>query len=499
MDQALPPLLPRNRGVSSSPSSTSSSLPPPFPTTTPRVRASTLEELLDDCFQVSIGQDQSFCSARAQYAASFDKHLTSLHCHENLAFLMEIFKYEYFYDKVFPENLREARSRVDLGSPLVAMSSSFLNQSLLSAIDTLPFPTKQMCKKSRRYSSRSRASLISVTPSEPNVFDFGFEDSITSGNVWDKLKESHVDSSDLEPELDLESEYDNNTLLADQWAYIMKTFVQEDSPQQLNLANLTVKDLLEKDSQDVIHNPAVLFDARQEIIQLLRENAYGSFVAMHKSNSSSKANSVSASRAHSRPQSPPTEDPSFFCNSANCCQSNRLRLPTAASLSNSSTASGIKYSNISPASGPKNLNCQSFSPLHHPRALKKVALPTSPLAEQRNSISDLFHEVVSPVPVVKRKTPKFFLSLGSTPSDSSASDFSISSIISHFKSPTSGTPTNSRSINTSHPQTTSALSSGLPLPAVSDTYSLRPSSTLEAVPQSLSHSHRLGKLWRRRK
>lgn len=489
MNQALPPTLPRQCGVLSPSPTPSASLPPVSPTT-PRLQPSSLDELLDDCFQLSIGQNHSLCDTRIRYASSFDKYLTSLHCHENLAFLMEIFKYEYFYDKIFPENLSQSRCQVGQTSPSAVTSSSFLNRSLPSAIDTLPFPTKQMRKKSRRSSTRSTASLISELPSEGSVFDFGFDEVLPTENVWDKLKDQHVDSTDLEPELDLDSEIDSNTLLLDQWAYIIATFVRKDSPQQLNLANLTVKELLEKDTQDVIHNPAVLLEARQEIIQLLRENVYGLFLSQQKSRSSSRATSASVSRAHSRPQSPPADEPSFFCNSSSCCQNSRLLSPGSAAA----VSLGIG------SAGTKNLKCHSPSPLQHPRVLNKTILPTSPLAEPRKSISDLTHEVVSPVPVVKRKTPKFFPHIGSsTPSDSSGSDFSLSSIISHFKSTNPGTPANSRSVNTSHPQTTSALSSGLTLPVISEADQLRPSSTLDALTQTQSHSHRLGKLWKRRK
>ncbi|KAF3987103.1 hypothetical protein FT663_03126 [Candidozyma haemuli var. vulneris] len=496
---------PRACGVIS-PSPTSSSQSPPLsPTATPSpsIRPTNLDELLDDCFQISIGQQHLICQSRLKYATSFDKYLTSLHCHENLAFLMEIFKYEYFYDKIFPENILQARTRLGSALNSTATSSSVLNSSLPSAIDLLPFPTKDMRRKSRRSSrgdSRSRASSVSESPSEPNVFDFGFEENFAHENVWDKLKDQHVDSSDSELESDSDSEVDNNALLLDQWAYIMATFVYEDSPQQLNLANATVKELLDKDAQDTIHKPAVLIDAKQEIIQLLRENVYGSFLSQHKSRSDSRttsaAGSASVSRAHSRPQSPPSEDASFVCSASNCCQLSGTRLFSAGS----SAAVSLSHTPVN-TPGPKgNSKCHSPSPLHHPLALKKTISPGSPLVEPRNSVSDLHHEVVSPVPVVKRKTPKFFPHIGSsTPSDSSGSDFSLSSIISHFKSTDPGTPKNSRSITTSHPQTPSALSSGLTSPVLSESDHLRPSSTSEGAAPSSSHSHRLGKLWRRRK
>lgn len=504
MDQAapparLPPRLPRSCGVISpsptpfadagttSPSS-SASPAPSF-----KIKPDTLEELLDDCFQISIGQQHVLCESHIQYATNFDKYLTSLHCHENLAFLMEIFKYEYFYDKIFPENLNWVRSR----NPLLTFTSgggaysSFLNSSLPSAIDQLPFPTKQMSRKSRRHSrSNSRKALILATSDASGVFDFGFDEHLPTENVWDKLKDQHVDSTDLELELEYDCEVDRS-VLHDQWAYIISNFVREDSPQQLNLANTTVKELLEKDHDDCIHNPVILLDAKHEIIQLLRENVYGSFVSQHDPSRSgsryaSGGESASGSRVHSRPQSPP-----IICSASNCCQTTKVSVSTASSLAHT------------PAQTPIPASKQSPSQLHHPTALKKTVVPTSPLNGSRGCECELREGVVSPVPLVKRKTPKFFPHIGSsTPSDSSGSDFSISSIISHFKSSSVATPgnTNLRNLVTPHPQTASALSSGLSLPVIADSEpTLRPSSTAEANPPSNSHTHRLGKLWKRRK
>lgn len=489
----LPPLLshdsiPIAGSAVSSPAMSSSTTPSPI------LRPTNLDELLDDCFQLHIGQKDALCETRTRYATSFDKFLTSLHCHENLAFLMEIFKYEYFFGKVFPESFSRKHEAADV------MSSSMLNSSLSSTIDSLPFPTRVMSKSSRRQSrSRSRTPLFLGGRPPLSVFDAEFEENFDTENVWDKLKDQHIDSDldlDLDLDLEWESDGDHNKLLSDQWAYIMSQFVLEDAPQQLNLANSTVKDLIEKDSQDCIKNPAVLLPAKDEIIQLLRENVYGTFLSQHKSrnasNATSAACSASASRSHSRAQSPHPEEAGFICTAANCC------LPTASKLFSHTNLAPVSLGQ-SPAQTPLARNtpkCHSPSPLHQSTARQIPGALTKAESEV-----DLLHEVLSPVPLVKRKTPKFFPHIGNsnTPTDSSGSEFSLSSIMSHFKTnPASPSNTPQRNLASPAPKTASAIASELSLPLLSDN-DLRPVSTGEGNSQSHSHLYRFGKIWRRRK
>lgn len=57
-----------------------------------------LEELVDDCFKHSI--DQLNDPHKVYVVKLFARYIVEAHCHENLSFLIEIFKYEYYFDKI---------------------------------------------------------------------------------------------------------------------------------------------------------------------------------------------------------------------------------------------------------------------------------------------------------------------------------------------------------------------------------------------------------------
>lgn len=245
--------------------------------------ASLLQELLDDCFQAAL-DEKSLCAPRQQYVANFHKYLHDLHCHENLSFIIEIYRYEYFYGKIYPENVDLQRLR----AAHTRSSSCLLNTSLEQFIDSLPFPTNVM----RRNVSKppSLAKQPSATGSEASfvldhaLFDFDFDHSTKEpADAWDVLKNQHIASDSENSSLasaGLLDSLDQLGLLHDQWAAIVLTFIYENSPQQINLCNKTYREIVDLDEEkDVVHSPLVLVKAKLEVIQLLRENAYSSFVA----------------------------------------------------------------------------------------------------------------------------------------------------------------------------------------------------------------------------
>lgn len=229
-----------------------------------------LEDLLDDCFQLSINVN-TLCSARVNYARKFEKYLSDLHTKENLAFLIEIFRYEYFYDKIYPENVELLKSKA---ASRAHFSPSFLNQSLEHFIDSLPFPTSSM----RR--SRSSSSCRSINTNTSNMFELGFED--PPSNVWDQLKDQNVSSESETSSRVSAASLESESLLADQWNFIMLQFIRADAPEQINLCNKTAREILEQDALACVHNPVVLIKAKVEVMQLLQENAYGSFLQAQK-------------------------------------------------------------------------------------------------------------------------------------------------------------------------------------------------------------------------
>lgn len=238
-----------------------------------------LEELLDDCFQYSI-DPKTLCKARAQHVQTFHQFLTERHTHENLSFVIEIFRYEYFFDKIHPENVEFQRSRTASQSQL---SSSFLNQSLEHFIDSLPYPTAAMQRKVQKLGtprSGSSLSLLSV--------QFGFEfDDIppSSSEAWEVLKDQTISDDDesLQSSQNSNSPLDPDSLLTDQWDLIIREFIHENAPQQVNLSNKTAQEILDEDRiKGTSHNPIVLIKAKLEVMQLLEENAYSSFIRNQK-------------------------------------------------------------------------------------------------------------------------------------------------------------------------------------------------------------------------
>lgn len=236
---------------------------------------SLLEELLDDCFHYLI--DPKWLSpSRAEYVQSFHRFLTSRHAHENLLFVIEVFRYEYFYDKIHPENIELQRTTTSSGSTLTA---NFLNQSLEHFIDSMPYPTSSMQRKlNRNTRSRSSSLLLSVQ------LGFDFDDiPPSSSDAWDVLKDNTVSSDDDDTSLvsgASSSSFDAKTLLADQWNMIMREFIDENSPQQVNLCNDTVRELKAEDTGTP--NPIVLLKVKTEVMQLLEENAYSPFIRTKK-------------------------------------------------------------------------------------------------------------------------------------------------------------------------------------------------------------------------
>lgn len=235
-----------------------------------------MEELLHDCFSVAINKDL-ISPDKASVVQEFHKYLHELHCHENLAFIIEIYKYEYFYEKI--NNINSEKPKVH---GLRTLNSEFLNLLLESCIDSMPFPTPSMRKVVRRNSLRSRSSQSLCTP-DPFPLDF---DEPPSGvhEVWDTFCDQNI-SSDSEDEWPLDigpttsTDSFTDSLLAEQWEYIMTNFIEPNSPSQVNLCDRTV-DLLVKNSasEEQAHNPLLLQRAKAEVVLILRENAFGSFI-----------------------------------------------------------------------------------------------------------------------------------------------------------------------------------------------------------------------------
>lgn len=238
-----------------------------------------LEELLNDCFYAAV--DRSVLSAeRLTVVTDFHKYLHEIHCHENLAFIIEIFKYEYFYEKIY--GARDGKDSTSGLGRIRSLNSDFLNSSLKQYIDNLPYPTSSMRKVVRRNSLRSRSSQSINTP-EPFPLDFD-EPVMEANEIWNNFCDSNI-SSESEDDSLLEmvstnsQESSSDRLLKEQWEYIINTFIVPNLPSQINLSDKTVDYLLNVQSMtDRVHNPLVLQRVKSEVVLILRENALDSFI-----------------------------------------------------------------------------------------------------------------------------------------------------------------------------------------------------------------------------
>lgn len=234
-----------------------------------------LEELLHDCFTAAI-EKSLLCAERLAVVSDFHKYLLEIHCHENLAFIIEIFKYEYFYEKIHGRE-----SAPDLGR-IRSFNSDFLNSSLKQYIDNLPYPTPSMRKVVRRNSLRSRSSQ-SLNTQEPFPLDFD-EPGLEVSQVWNNFCDSNIssdseDGSALEMLSTASHESSTDGLLKEQWEYIINTFIVPNLPCQINLCDKTVDYLLNVESiKDCVHNPLVFRRVKSEVVLILRENALDSFI-----------------------------------------------------------------------------------------------------------------------------------------------------------------------------------------------------------------------------
>lgn len=238
---------------------------------------SLLDELLSDCFQFSI-DSKGLCESRRTYVEKFHKFILDRHTYENLAFLIEIFRYEYFYDKIHPEHSELHRAHCSSSH----LPLSLLNDLLHHFVDNLPYPTSSMQRKVHKVSSPlggSSSSQLSVP------FGFDFDDiPPSSADAWNVLKDQAI-SDDENSSLALRDSHlvDPDVLLTDQWNFVMSEFIRDNAPQQINLCNNTALAITTEDARrGTDHSPAVLIDAKAEVMQLLEENAYSLFLRSQK-------------------------------------------------------------------------------------------------------------------------------------------------------------------------------------------------------------------------
>lgn len=276
-----------------------------------------LEELVDDCFKHSI--DQLNDPHKVYVVKLFARYIVEAHCHENLSFLIEIFKYEYYFDKIIN---RKENSKTGMKEK----ENCYLNLSLGRSIGDLPYPTKRIEPMFVRKKSSAGVSVRSEDHEPMSVFVSTIDDldEAPEGNemynVWDNLMEKNVGDSDTENDSDDEGEEQKSVdqgdaqseedLIADQWDLVMGRYVHHNSPEQINLSNLSYKKIVEEDRiPNIFHSPQVLLPAKNEVLRLLEENVYHLFVNSYKEKDSTTASPlIQPRRAQESPSSLSIDD-----------------------------------------------------------------------------------------------------------------------------------------------------------------------------------------------
>lgn len=212
-----------------------------------------LEDLINDCFLESVGQ-----KIKSTITQDFTDYVAKAHCEENLHFLVEIYKYEAYYNKIFPNNKEKLNN-----TPV---------KLLLSDLEIRP----------PRRGSRSSKFSVSRTLSfdDPTMMfvqsidDLGGTHDISQ--AWENLRNT-VDLLDEESLPDPEEEPAEATLVS-QWRYIIDHFITDDAPEQINIPQQISMDIMSEDSKDsTLVHPTVFRNVRQEVLQLLQENVYYKF------------------------------------------------------------------------------------------------------------------------------------------------------------------------------------------------------------------------------
>lgn len=441
-----------------------------------------LEALINDCFQSTMDV-HALSAERLEYAQKFQKYLVECHSEENLAFLMEIFRYEYFYERVFP----------DTPAPK-ALSASLVDRSLEKFIDTLPYPTPSMGRHLRRASvkSQSNVSLASST-GVPFALDFD-EPGPESHDPWTHFSHQQL-SQDLDLDLEndaglvvrvddlsptssrAETEPEPETLVSDQWQYIIGMYVEQRAEAQINLSNKTYRAIMDCHVHGVPpHSPHILLAAKQEVMQLIHENTYHPFTKQMQrycTGSGCEYAGACANGGCSLIGSP----------LSTARHSQTLPFPRKLAGESTLTPSSTSSRNGSGASTPLqvNSNANANANASHPAAA------SGPVA-----------------PVPQKKRSKFLHSLsghgtGSSSSDVGNSSSPLNGILTHFKPNHNSHLASARAYNSAPQSPAHTLTPLREISPLSHIHDAIPRPRSSAVPETHLSPSILGKLWKKRR
>ncbi|OBA22361.1 hypothetical protein METBIDRAFT_11207 [Metschnikowia bicuspidata var. bicuspidata NRRL YB-4993] len=409
-----------------------------------------MEKLIGDCFQQSM-DPQALSPSRLAYARRFHQYLAACHSHENLAFLLAIFRYEHFYRRQHTGHLPPP--------------SLMLDRYLESVRQHSP----RVVTDARRRSTCSFSS-VSLAASDVLLAVSGVPFALEIEEASDAesfLKDAGIPLPSLQ-NLPLDSNTGNECssdclLLGDMWRHIWATFIADQAERQINLSNKTYRALVEfHESSCAAPSPALLVAAKTEVMRLIHENTYHAFTRMMRYADDSEPSSSASVSPFGSPLGTPL--------------SAATKPESAASRARSSTPSSTGSRNEPAFPIQKSSVHASASSVLSGSSGPSVA----PVAQRKRSI--LLHTLAGHAPAAG--------DLAGSPSHP------LTSILSHLKS-LPGSPVFARA-SSSAPQTPAPgvnFSSDRHLPE--DDLITRPRSS--AVAESHTSGSLFGKLWKKRR
>lgn len=245
-----------------------------------------IEVFLNDCFLHSMNELNNL--NRVQLIKDFEKYIISLHSQENLKFLISIYNYEYYYNKIFKSinklNTTNSMRKASVSTLLSSKHSDYNDTSnyFASTIEDLKVETDDHWESFKMNNVSDDEDIASV----------------------DEVSDSDINSINSIVNID------DQILLTKKWNNILNNFIHHDSKYQINLSGGCLNELLHQ--RNSFPDPVVLLKAKEEILQLLNENAYHPFIKKIKScRESNKVEACNGCNCLDDPVSPKSISPKF--------------------------------------------------------------------------------------------------------------------------------------------------------------------------------------------
>ena len=212
----------------------------------------------------------------------FTDYLTKQHTQENLNFLVDIYRYEYYYKLKFDLNNNEQE----------ASTNNYISNGTLNCNNNeseLNLRYHSCCSLESLSNMRKTRLIQSVDLDPQNAFVSTIDDLDDFGNanenIWDNLKDKYTCSDDENDNKSQDQSVNNPNdeqdpdiiLLNDEWKYIMNTYIKCGSPMEINISQTLFKQIVQESAFSRLHHPQTLTKASKEVLRMLNENGYVNF------------------------------------------------------------------------------------------------------------------------------------------------------------------------------------------------------------------------------